>query len=68
VDIGVKTSMYQLMTKLKKEGKSLLIISEEMSELIGMCDRILVIKNGKVAKELQRSGDLKESQIIEYMI
>jgi ribose transport system ATP-binding protein len=68
VDIGVKTSMYQLMTKLKKEGKSLLIISEEMSELIGMCDHILVIKNGKVAKELQRSRDLKESQIIEYMV
>lgn len=68
VDIGVKTSMYQLMTALKKEGKSLLIISEEMSELIGMCDRIVVIKNGKITKELERSRDLKESQIIEYMI
>jgi ribose transport system ATP-binding protein len=68
VDIGVKTSMYQLMTTLKKEGKALLIISEEMSELIGMCDRIVVIKNGKITKEFERSRDLKESQIIEYMI
>jgi ribose transport system ATP-binding protein len=68
VDIGVKTSMYQLMTRLKKEGKSLLIISEEMSELIGMCDRILVIKDGKIAKEFERSESLKESHIIEYMI
>jgi ribose transport system ATP-binding protein len=68
VDIGVKTSMYQLMTALKKEGKSLLIISEEMSELIGMCDRIVVIKNGKITKEFDRSRNLKENQIIEYMI
>jgi ribose transport system ATP-binding protein len=68
VDIGVKTSMYQLMTKLKNEEKSLLIISEEMSELLGMCDRILVVKDGKITKEFLRDRDLKESQIIEYMI
>jgi ribose transport system ATP-binding protein len=68
VDIGVKTSMYQLMTKLKSEGKALLIISEEMSELLGMCDRILVVKDGKTTKEFLRDRDLKESQIIEYMI
>jgi ribose transport system ATP-binding protein len=68
VDIGIKTSMYQLMTRLKKEGKSLLIISEEMSELIGMCDRILVIKNGRIAKEFERGENLKEGHIIEYMI
>jgi ribose transport system ATP-binding protein len=45
----------------------LLIISEEMSELLGMCDRILVVKDGKITKEFPRDRDLKESQIIEYM-
>jgi ribose transport system ATP-binding protein len=68
VDIGVKTSMYQLMTKLKNDGKALLIISEEMSELLGMSDRIMVVKDGKITKEFLRDRDLKESQIIEYMI
>jgi ribose transport system ATP-binding protein len=68
VDIGVKTSMYQLMTKLKKEGKSILIISEEMTELIGMCDRILVIKNGAITKEFLRDRELTEHHVIEYMI
>jgi ribose transport system ATP-binding protein len=68
VDIGVKTAMYQLMTELKKKGKSLLIISEELSELIGMCDRILVIKGGTITKESLRDRDLKERHIIQYMI
>ncbi|MDR1980753.1 MAG: sugar ABC transporter ATP-binding protein [Tannerellaceae bacterium] len=68
VDIGVKTSMYQLMTRLKKDGKSLLIISEELSELIGMCDRILVVKDGKITKEFSRGRELSEHQIIDYMI
>ena len=68
VDIGVKTAMYQLMTRLKKEGKALLVISEEMTELIGMCDRILVIKDGEITKEFTRRADLTEQKIIEYMI
>jgi ribose transport system ATP-binding protein len=68
VDIGVKTAMYQLLTELKRAKKSLLIISEELSELIGMCDRILIVKNGKITKEFMRDRDLRERQIIEYMI
>ena len=47
VDIGVKTTMYQLIARMKKEGYSILIISEEMPELIGMCDKILVMKDWK---------------------
>ncbi len=68
MDIGVKSAMYQLMTSLKQQGKSLLVISEEMSELIGMCDRILVIKDGKINGEFTRSSELDEQTIIQYMI
>ena len=68
VDIGVKSAMYQLMTRLKNEGKALLVISEEMSELIGMCDRILVIRDGSISGELERDKDLSEQKIIGYMI
>ena len=67
VDIGVKQSMYQLITKMKYEGKAILIISEEMSELIGMCDRLLVMKDGSVQKEFLR-GQMNEAAIIRYMI
>ena len=68
VDIGVKTTMYQLIARMKKEGYSILIISEEMPELIGMCEEILVMKDGKVTQRFKRSENHSEQQIIEYMI
>lgn len=68
VDIGVKQAMYQLMCQMKKEGKSIVIISEEMAELIGMSDRLIVMKDGRIAKEFERSSELGESDIIKYMI
>lgn len=68
VDIGVKQAMYQLMMKLKKEGKSILMISEELPELMGMSDRILIMKDGAVTAEVERSKDLSDAEIIKYMI
>lgn len=68
VDIGVKQAMYGLIEEMKKEGKAILMISEELSELIGMSDRLLIMKNFKVTAELERSVDLKQTDIIEYMI
>lgn len=68
VDIGVKQAMYQLMYKMRNEGKSILLISEEMAELIGMSDRILIMKDGELKKELVRSRDLSEADVIQYMI
>lgn len=68
VDIGVKQAMYQLMYRMKKEGKSIVIISEEMAELIGMADRLIVMKDGEIKKEFPRSETLSESDIIQYMI
>ncbi len=68
VDIGVKQAMYQLMYSLKKQGKSIIMISEELAELIGMSDTLAVIKDGKLTKTFPRSKDLSESDIIKYMI
>ena len=68
VDIGVKQAMYQLMYRMIREGRSIILISEEMTELIGMSDRLLIMKDGKLAKELFRSRELSESDVIEYMI
>lgn len=68
VDIGVKQSMYQLIYKLKQEGCSILLISEELAELIGMSDRILIMKNGEVSHEFPRSETLSEHDLIEHMV
>ena len=68
IDIGVKASMYQLIYKMKKQGKSIILISEELPELIGMSDRILIMKDGKIVHEAMRSENPTEHDLINYMI
>ena len=68
IDIGVKAFMYQLMYQLKKEGRSIIMISEELPELIGMSDRILIMKDGRVQKSFERSESLSEAALIQEMV
>ena len=68
VDVGVKTAMYQLLYELRNKNYAILIISEEMSEVIGMSDRIYVMKDGKITKEFSRNPELRDTDIVEYMV
>lgn len=68
VDVAVKQAMYRIINDMKKQGKAILLISEELAELIGMCDRILIMKDFNISKEFERSADLKEVDIIDYML
>ncbi len=68
VDVGVKVDMYRLITELKRQGKAILLISEELPELLGMSDRMLIFKDGKISAELFRSRELAEHEVIQYMI
>lgn len=67
IDIGVKSTIYSLMEELKKSGKSIIMISEEMPELIGMSDRILIIKDGKIKAEFSRD-EVNEQMLIKEII
>jgi ribose transport system ATP-binding protein len=68
IDIGVKQAMYRLMADLKNAGKSIVLISEELPELLGMCDRLLIMKDGEIKKEFTRSPGNTEADIVRYMI
>ena len=68
VDIGVKQAMYGIIADMKKSGKAVILISEELSELIGMADKIIVMKDYAISAEFMRSPDLKETDIIGTMI
>jgi ribose transport system ATP-binding protein len=68
IDIGVKEAIYKIMIELKKQGKSIIMISEELPELIGMSDRIIVMKDGTVTKTFVRNKELTEAEVIQYMI
>lgn len=52
IDVGAKQEIYKLMRELADSGKSIIMVSSEMEELIGMSNRILVMREGNIAKEL----------------
>jgi ribose transport system ATP-binding protein len=54
VDVGAKEHIYQALVQLADEGVGLLIISSEIEELIGLCDRILVMRSGRIQTQLTR--------------
>mgnify|MGYP000857054962 CR=1 FL=1 len=49
IDVGAKYDIYQLIINLAEQGKGIMVVSSEMPELIGICDRILVMSNGRLA-------------------
>ena len=65
VDVGAKFEIYQLMRQLNQEGIAILMISSELTEILGLSDRILVMHEGSIVAELQPS-ETSEEQIIEY--
>jgi len=68
IDIGVKADMYKLIYDFKKQGKSVVMISEELMELIGMSDRMVIMNNGHISAEIMRAPDITDSKLIEFMI
>jgi inositol transport system ATP-binding protein len=65
IDVGAKLEIYKLMTSFVKEGKSIVMISSELPELIGMCDRIYVMAGGQIAGELTRA-EFSQEAIMRY--
>jgi len=61
IDVGAKYEIYTIINQLANEGKSIIIISSEMPELLGMCDRIYVVNEGEIAGELSRKEASQES-------
>jgi len=54
VDIGTKVEIMKLVRSIAAEGKSVILVSSELPELLGVCHRILVIRKGEIAEELDR--------------
>ena len=61
IDVGAKFEIYKLITELAREGKAVLMISSEMEELIGVCDRIYVMSKGRISGELARPDFSQEN-------
>ncbi|MBP5280377.1 MAG: ATP-binding cassette domain-containing protein [Erysipelotrichaceae bacterium] len=64
IDVGAKYEIYELILKLANDGKTVLVVSSEMPELLGICDRILVMSGGRLAGEVDAKTATQE-QIME---
>lgn len=67
IDVGAKAEIYALMNALVKQGISIIMISSELPEIINMSDRVIVMRDGTVTRELGR-GDISQENIMKYAV
>ena len=60
IDVGAKYEIYQLIQDLAKQGKAVVMVSSEMPELLGVCNRIVVMSGGRVAGEVDADNTTQE--------
>ena len=67
VDIGTKVEIMKLVRSIAAEGKSVILISSELPELLGVCDRILVLRKGEIAETLERK-DIEDEDHLQIIV
>ena len=67
VDIGTKVEIMRLIRSIAKEGKSVILISSELPELLSVCDRILVIRKGEISEDLDRK-EIKDEDHLQMIV
>jgi putative multiple sugar transport system ATP-binding protein len=60
IDVGAKFEIYELLMSIANEGKGIIMISSDMPELLGLCDRIIVLRQGKLSGELEAANASEE--------
>lgn len=68
IDVNAKSEIYQIIDDLAKQGVAILMISSELPELIGMSDRIYVMRRGTVSAELTDRKEFGQEKILSYTI
>jgi putative multiple sugar transport system ATP-binding protein len=67
IDVGSKFEIYSIINNLAKEGKGILLISSELPEILGMCDRVYVMSEGRITGELAQS-EASQERIMKYVM
>lgn len=68
VDVNAKAQIYEMMDELARTGKAILMITSEMNELLGMSDRIYIMREGNMVKELVDREEMTDETILQYTI
>lgn len=64
IDVGAKVEIYQLMNRLVAEGKAIVMVSSELPEILGMSDRILVMREGQITGEIQNEKGTTQEEVL----
>jgi len=68
IDVGAKADIYQLLRELSDEGKGIILVSSELPEILNICDRILVFRDGKIVHDFEKTAGLTEEDVVEYAL
>jgi ribose transport system ATP-binding protein len=68
IDVGAKADIYQLLRELSDEGKAIVLVSSELPEVLNVCDRILVFRDGKIVHEFTETRGLTEEEVVRYAL
>lgn len=68
IDVSTKEEIYKLMNRAADEGKSIIMISSELKEILTVSDRIVVMYEGKITKVLENNGTNREDEILNYAL
>ena len=66
IDVGAKHEIYEIMNELAAQGKAIIMISSEMSELLGMAGRICVMCNGKITGEIDQPEEMTQAMVMNF--
>ena len=67
IDIGAKADIYLLMEKMAQQGVAIIMVSSELTEVMGMSDRIIVMRDGMITGELEQE-EFSEQNILNYTV
>ena len=67
IDVGAKYEIYTIINRLASEGKGIILISSELPEILGVCDRIYVMRDGKIVGEMPAS-EASQEKVMKYIM
>ena len=68
IDVGARYDIYVLIRTLAEAGKALLVVSSDLPEVLGICDRVVVLHEGRVTGERPNDGSLTQAELLELAL
>ncbi len=68
IDVGAKYEIYLLINRLAEEGKAIILVSSELPEILGMCDRIFAMGQGRIKGEIDDTGKATQEQVLSIAV